>query len=96
MVAFLIVIMMISKNVSIEDLEKIEKISTLGILFLGLVLLEVSYKKDNAKIAMNAIEVIVFGASNLCLIYTIKLFFNNLTNIINYITFGVAGYYILK
>ena len=96
MVLYLSVIMIIYKKLDVTVLEKISKIATLTILFIGLAILEISYKKDNTKVAMNAIEVITFGASNLCLIYTIKLYIDNLRSIIGYIIIGVVAYYIVK
>lgn len=96
MAIYLSIIMVISRNLDINVLEKITKIATLTVLFIGLAILEISYKKDNAKIAMNAIEVIVFGTSNLCLIYTIKLYIDNLKSIIGFIIIGVVSYYIIK
>ena len=85
-----------SKNLLIEVLEKDVKIITLCILAIGIFILEQAYKKDNTKIAMNAIELLTFGASNICLIYVLKLYFNNLTNVLTCITLGVGGYYIFK
>ena len=93
---YLSIIMIIYRNLDINVLEKITKIATLTILFIGLTVLEISYKKDNTKIAMNAIEVITYGASNLCLIYTIKLYIENLKSIIGFIIIGVVAYYIVK
>lgn len=96
MVTYLIIVIMGSSNIDIEIFEKDIKVMTLSILAIGIFILEMSYKKDNIKVAMYGIEVLIFGASNLCLIYVIKLYLNNLINIITYIGIGVAVYYILK
>ena len=90
------VIMIKNNNTPVEVLEKFTKIATLGILFFGVVFLELSYQKDKSKLALNGVEVIVFGGSSLCLIYTIKLFYNNLVTVVSYITIGVICYYVLK
>lgn len=97
MVVYLAVIIILSKNnASIDVIEKITKIASLVALFLGIVLLELSFQKDKAKIAMNAFEVIVFGGSSLFLVYIIKLYFGNLATAVKYITVGIIGYYFLK
>lgn len=96
MVTYLIIVIMGSSNIDIEIFEKDIKVMTLSILAIGIFILEMSYKKDNIKVAMYGIEVLIFGASNLCLIYVIKLYLNNLINIITYMGIGVAVYYILK
>ena len=96
MVLHLIIIMMGCKNITPETLDKDMKIITLFVLLIGIIMLEISYKKDNFKIAMHGIEVLVFGATNLCLIYIAKLYYGNLIKVLSYIGIGVAGYYIFK
>ena len=96
MLAFLIIIMIGSNNISGETLNKDMKIITLFILIIGIFILEMSYKKDNSKIAMNGIETLVFGAANLCLIYVAKLYSSNLIRYITYISVAIAGYYVIK
>ena len=96
MIAYLFLVMKGSFNIGSDYFEKDIKIITLSILAIGITILEVSYKKDNTKIAMHGVEVIVFAASNLCLIYVIKLYFDRLTNIITYLEIAVALYYVVK
>ena len=97
MMTYLGVIIMISNNnTPVEVIIKFTKIATLGILFFGIVFLELSYQTDKAKLALNAMEVIVFGGSSLCLIYTVRLFYNNLGKVIGLITIGIIIYYLLK
>ena len=96
MIVYLIIVMMGSKNISVDVLEKDIKIITLFILAIGIFILELSYKKDDVQLAMHGVEVLVFGSSNLCLIYVIKLYFNNLSNTITYIGIVVTIFYILK
>ena len=96
MIVFLIVIMLGRNNIMVETLDKDMKIITLFILAIGIFLLEVSYKKDSFKIAMNGIEVLAYGAANLCLIYVAKLYSSNLIKCITYIGVAVGGYYIIK
>ena len=96
MVVYLIVIIMGSKNIDIETLEKDMKIMALGILAIGVFILELSYKKENTRMSINGIEVIVFGAVNLCLVYTVKLYISSLVSLISYISIGIGGYYLVK
>ena len=96
MIAYLVVIINGVKNIDMETLEKDLKIITFGILVIGIFILELSYKKDNIRKAINGIEVIVFGAVNLCLIYTVKLYSSSLSNAISYISVGIGVYYFIK
>ena len=102
MIVYLIVVALATKNIELSILEKDLKIITLGILVLGIGVLERAYKKDNSQMAINAVEILVFGAINLCMMYAIKINFIKLgdfKDVVNGITFigsVVAGYYILK
>lgn len=96
MVAGLIIVMLSGNNLKAETLEKSIKITTLAILAVGIIVLEASYKKDSSKMALNGVEILVYGGSFVCLIYTVKLYFQNLTNVISILTTGIAGYYVLK
>lgn len=96
MILYLILIIMGSKNIETIVLEKDIKIISLSILAIGIFVLEMAYKKDNNEMAINSLEILVFGASSLCLVYVIKLHFDNLINIITYIGGIVASYFILK
>lgn len=96
MIIYLLIIIMGSKNIDVETLEKDMKIMTFSILAIGIFILELSYKKDNSKIAINGIEVIIYSGINLCLVFVEKLYFNNLINIITNISIVISGYYIIK
>lgn len=102
MIVYLIVVALATKNIELSVLEKDLKIITLGILVLGIGVLERAYKKDNSQMAINAVEILFFGAINLCMMYAIKINFVKLgdfKDVVNGITFigsVVAGYYILK
>lgn len=102
MIVYLIIVALATKNIELSVLEKDLKIITLGILVSGLGVLERAYKKDNTQMAINAVEILVFGAINLCMIYAIKINFIKLgdfkdtINNITYIGSAVAVYYIIK
>ena len=96
MILYLILIMVGSKNIAPETLYKDIKVMTLFILLIGIVALEISYKKDNLKIAMRGIEILVFGATNVCLIYIAKLYFNSIVKFLGYIGLAVVCYYVVK
>lgn len=96
MIIFLILVIMGNKNISADVLEKDMKIMTLFILGIGIFTLELAYQKDKTEIVINAIEILIFGAANLCLIYIFKLYIGQLM----YATIGIGatviGYYVLK
>ena len=85
-----------SKNIEISVFEKDMKIITLFIALIGIIVLEVSYKKDKIKLALNAVEILVFGAANLCLIYVGKLYMGEFLNFSLYVGAALIGYYIIK
>ena len=63
---------------------------------IGITVLEVSYKKDNLKLALNGVEILVFGASNVCLVYVFKLYLGSLLSFLSYIGIALIGYYFIK
>ncbi len=96
MVMYLIIVVMGSKNIGLITLEKDLKILTLSILFIGIIIFEMSYKKDNVKLSINGLEVVIFGMTNLVLMYNIKVSLNSLMSIASYISIGIGGYYLIK
>lgn len=96
MVFHLFVLYMGSKNIELNILINDMKIITLCILALGIGTLEFSYKKDEFRIALRGLEVLVFGASNLCLVYVAKLYFTEVPNFLKYIGVVIIAYYIVK
>lgn len=96
MVFHLFVLYMGSKNIELNILINDMKIITLCILALGIGTLEFSYKKDEFRIALRGLEVLVFGASNLCLVYVAKLYFTEVPNFLKYIGIVIIAYYIVK
>ena len=101
-IVYLIIVALATKNIELLVLEKDLKIITLGILVLGIGVLERAYKKDNTQMAINAVEILIFGAINLCMMYAIKINFiklgdfEDIINNITYIGGTVAVYYIIK
>ena len=102
MIVYLIIVALATKNIELSVLEKDLKIITLGILVSGILVLERAYKKDNTQMAINAVEILIFGAINLCMIYAIKINLiklgdiKDIINNIAYMSGGVAIYYMLK
>ncbi len=65
-------------------------------LVLGIIMLEVAYKKDNGKSAISAIELLVLAMHSLSIMHVIK-FFKYDFNMYLMISAGVcSGYYVLK
>lgn len=92
----LVILIMATRNIELNVLETDLKIFSLCILGIGILILEYAYKKDNMKIALTSLEIIVLGAINLCLIYVLKLNFNNITTVITWIGAIFTVYYVLK
>ena len=95
-VLYLIIVFMGSKNMSIELLETDLKVFSISFAIIGLIILELAYKKDNSKIAITGAEILIFGAINLCMMYVVKLYPTNLLNTVTYISIGVGCYYLIK
>ena len=95
-ILYLIIIFTVSKNIKFDNLENCLKAFSIGFAVIGLIMLEISYKKDSFKIAISAGEILVFGAINLCMMYVVKLYPSNLLNVTTYISIGVAVYYLAK
>lgn len=65
-------------------------------LVLGIIMLEVAYKKDNGKSAISAIELLVLAIHSLSIMHVIKFFKYNF-NMYLIISAGVcSGYYVVK
>ena len=96
MVIYLVIVLKGSINIGSENFEKDLKIMTLCILAIGIIILEVSYKKDSTKIALHGVEVLVFAGANLFLIFVNKLHFDRLPKDIMYIGVGIGCYYVIK
>ncbi len=65
-------------------------------LVLGIIMLEVAYKKDNGKSAISAIELLVLAIHSLSIMHVIKFFKYNF-NMYLMISAGVcSGYYVVK
>lgn len=95
-ILYLIIIFTGSKHVKFETLELCLKIFSISFAAIGLVVLEIAYKKDNFKIAISGAEILIFGAINLCMMYVVKLYPSNLMNVTTYISIAVAVYYLVK
>lgn len=96
MIIHLVLLFAGSKNIEMSVFEKDMKIMTLFIALIGIIVLEVSYTKDKIKLALNAVEILVFGAANLCLIYVGKLYMDEFLNFSLYVGAALIGYYIIK
>ena len=85
-----------SKKISTEVLETDLKVFSIAFAIIGLIILEIAYKKDNTKIAVSGGEILIFGAINLCLMYVVKLYPWNLLNTVTSISIVIAVYYLAK
>lgn len=96
MIIFLEMVLLGTKNIYMSTFEIYLKVIVIVLLAIGIFILEMAYKKDNIKIALNAVEVIIFSGVNLCLIYSIKLNNNNIMCIIVDIAIVIVIYYVVK
>lgn len=96
MLLYCIVLVIGKKNISIINLFKGTKILTLFIVIIGILILEIGYKKEKKDIFLNAIEIILFGHCNICLIYVLSLYPNQFINIVAYFGSGIIVYYFIK
>ncbi len=80
-----------------EDILIIElKILSTGVLILGIIFLEIAYRKGSGKIAMHAIELLVLSGYTLSIMHVVEVknfVFNDYTLISSYV-FSI--YYIIK
>ncbi|MCR5147308.1 MAG: hypothetical protein K6B70_08265, partial [Clostridia bacterium] len=96
MIFHLVMIFMGNKNIELGILQNDIKIISIFILMIGITVLEVSYKRDNLKLALNGVEILVFGAANVCLVYVLKLYLGSLSSFLSYIGIALIGYYFIK
>lgn len=95
-ILYLIIVYMGNKNMLLETLITDLKVFSISFAVMGLIILEVAYKKDNSKIAFSGGEILIFGVVNLCLMYATKIYPLNVLNITTYISIVVAVYYLAK
>ena len=74
----------------------ITSISSIVLLFLSILLFEVAYHKDNGKLAINGIEILVIAFHTLTIWYVISRSNLSFQSYILFSTYAVLIYYILK
>ena len=95
-ILYLIIVFVGSKSIQANTLEIVLKAFSIAYAVIGLIILEIAYKKDNLKILFCGGEILIFGAVNLCMMYVAKLHPSNLLNVTTYISIAVAAYYLIK
>lgn len=83
-------------NLNTQTFELSIKISTLVIMTVGIIFLEISYKKDNGIIAVNGIEFLVIAAHSLSIKHVIQIFNLDFQLYILVSSYLISIYYVLK
>lgn len=101
LIAIFIMIYFIAINFFYYKIEKsnlllILKILSMVILGGGIILLEISYRKDSGKIAVNAIEVLVIAAHTLSIAHVVDLQKFEFANYILVSSYMFSIYYLFK
>lgn len=74
----------------------ITSISSIVLLFLSILIFEVAYHKDNGKLAINGIEILVIAFHTLTIWYVINRSNLSFQSYLLFSTYAVLIYYILK
>ena len=72
------------------------KILSIVVMCVGIIILEIAYKKDNGKIAINGIEMLILAGYTLSIVHVITIKKISFTHYILISSFAFAIYYILK
>lgn len=100
-IAIAIMIYFIVINSMYYKLEKnnlllILKALSIVILFMGIIILEIAYRKDNGRIGINAIEVIVLAGHTLSIAHIVELHKFEFANYILVSSYMFSIYYLFK
>ena len=95
MIYFIIINSMYYK-VENTQLLNILKIFSMVILFVGIIILEIAYRKDNGKLGINAIEVIVLAGHTLSTAHIFELQKFSFANYILVSSYVFSIYYLFK
>lgn len=93
---YLVGINLVYGNVQQEGIITVLKISTLLFLAVGLILIELAYKKESGLLLINAIEALIFATHNLTTMHTIKLYNFDFKMYILTSSYIFSIYYVLK
>lgn len=93
---YLVGINLVYGNVQQEGIITVLKISTLLFLAVGLILIELAYKKESGLLLINAIEALIFATHNLTTMHTIKLYNFDFRMYILTSSYIFSIYYVLK
>ena len=100
-IALIVMIYFIGINTLYYKLERsqllnILKIISMLILFVGIIILEVSFRKDNGKMGINAIEIIAIAAHTLSTAHIVELQKFKFANYILVSSYVFSIYYLFK
>lgn len=93
---YFIIINTLYYKVDTNKLLDILKILSMIILFMGIVVLEIAYRKENGKIGIHAIEIIVLAGYTLSISHIVELKKFRFANYILVSSYLFSIYYLLK
>lgn len=100
-IAILIMLYLVGINIAYSKfeqpiIENIIKISTLTFLAIGLILMEISYKKENGVLLLNSIETLIIATHSLTLFHITKVFNFNFQVYVLTSSYIFSIYYVFK
>lgn len=96
LMAFLYLISLGSLNIETLVFLKDLKIFSLGFIIFTVILFEISYKKENGKLAINGLECFAFSIFILFSTYVYTIHMKQFDVYISFVSYAFAVYYIIK
>ena len=96
LMAFLYLISLGSLNIETPVFIKDLKIFSLGFIIFTIILFEISYKKENGKLAINGLESFAFSICILFSTYMYTMYMKDFDIYISLVSYTFAIYYIIK
>lgn len=96
LMAFLYLISLGSLNIETVVFLKDLKIFSLGFIIFTIILFEISYKKENGKLAINGLECFAFSISILFSTYVYTIHMKQFDVYISFVSYAFGVYYIIK
>lgn len=96
LMAFLYLISLGALNIETQVFLKDLKVFSLGFIIFTIILFEISYKKENGKLAINGLECFVFSIFILFSIYIYTMYMKDFDLYISLVSYVFAIYYIVK
>lgn len=96
LMAFLYLVSLGSLNIETPVFLKDLKVFSLGFIIVTIILFEISYKKENGKLAINGLESFVFSICILFSTYIYTMYMKDFDLYISLVAYAFAIYYVAK